>query len=285
MNNEGARRFTEALAQALVQIDSPLSGQTKKGKGTMIDLLTAVQVIEGELVNQPVRATYLKPDPPPVPRADRPFRKAPRAKQHKTYFATEKFMELSDPLTLQQTPFADRCSPLRVLEDGEILPKPNVTCEEVWKHGKGRTCHVEDRLYFSATDETLPGLSNHTYTLALDPERQCEGALWLYPHDVARLDVPAERVQKLNRGLREVRIQGTRMKGPPEEDGSLTVRLRVGDRLRFEESVGLDRLQNGPKGWPVEQQAVPQGATKLELVVSNDTDSFVLLTGAKLIAR
>ena len=285
MNNEGARRFTEALAQALNQIDTPLTSQSKKAQGKIIDLLTAVQIVDGTLVNQSVSATFLDPEPPPVPRADRPFRKAARAKQHKTYFATDKFVEISDPLTLQRTPFADRCSPLRVIENGTALSKPNVTCDEVWKHGMGRTCHVEDRLYFSATDGSLPGVSKHSYTLALDPERQCEAALWLYPRDVARLEVPKERVESLRRGLREVRIQGTRMKGPEdEENASLDLRLRTGERIKFEASVSLNRLDNGPKGWPVEEP-IPPSSSSVELIVHNNSDSFVLLTEAKLIER
>ena len=150
--------------------------------------------------------------------------------------------------------------------------------------GKATKNNVHEGAVCIATDGTLPGLSKHSYTLALDPERQCEGALWLYPRDVARLEVPSERVEQMRRGLREIRIQGKQMKGPDLEDGELTVRLRIGDRVRFEESVGLDRLANGPKAWPIEASGGPIPG-RLELVVSNDSDSFVLLTGAKLAPR
>jgi hypothetical protein len=227
---------------------------------------------------------YLTPKPPQVPRYNREPRKAPRARQHKTYFWTEKFVEISDPKTLQQTPFASRCSPLRVKEDGKFLPIPNVTCEEVWKHGNGRTCHVEDRLYFSATDGTLPLLSDHVYTLALDPKRQCEGAMWLYPHDVARLSVPLESLQKMKNGAHLLRIAGKRMKGPEGDTGSIRVRVKVNDRVRLNSSVDLDRLTKGPRGWSI-TPSIKEAVTRVDVILTNDSDSFVLLTGAKLLEK
>jgi len=284
MNNEGARRFTEALAQALIQSDAPAVKQSRRHKGAQIDLLTAVEVVDGKLVNKRVIAEYLSARPPPVPRADREFRKAPRAKQHKTFFSAEKFIEISDPETLKRTPFAARCSPLRVLEDGELLPIPNVTCEEVWQQGKGRTCHVEDRLYFSATDETLPGLSDHEYTLMLDPQRQCEGAIWLYPRDVAKIAIPVEHVADMKKGVTRIRVSGRRMKGPEGDTGSLVVRVKTNDRIRFEESVDIENLSEGAAVWPVTPH-IKGGAGTADFIVSNDSDSFVLLTGAKLLER
>ncbi len=285
MNGEGARRFTEALAQALRQIDAATTKGSEKSRGVVINLLTAVEVVNGKLVNKPVQAEYLTPPPRAVPpRNESAFKKAPRAKQHKTYFPTDGFVELADPETLKRTPFAARCSPLRVREDGELLPIPNVTCEEVWELGEGRTCHVEDRLYFSATDETLPGLSDHRYTLVLDPKRSCEGAIWLYPHDVAKMSVPLERLSDLRDRAQVFRIKAKRLKGPEEDPGVIAVRLRVAGEDSMQGQVTFEELHGGPKAWEL---PIPITArdTEVDVVVRNDSDSFVLLTGAKLVEQ
>ena len=68
MNQEGARRFTEIVAELFN--DMELSGPLRPAA----NLLKTVGIEEGAFVDLPVDAEF-KTEPPPLPRPDRPFAK------------------------------------------------------------------------------------------------------------------------------------------------------------------------------------------------------------------
>jgi hypothetical protein len=155
-------------------------------RGPRLELLGRVEIFDGEAWLDPVRP-IVPLRVPPVPRAGRGLSDGPGLT---AMFEVPRLTFLSDFETRQHTPRHARCSPIRVIEDGEPLPLPNVGCKEVRDHGAGRSCHAEQRVLFAATDATDPSTNGRSYRLALDPERRCDGGVWLYPGDAVRVPVP-----------------------------------------------------------------------------------------------
>jgi hypothetical protein len=158
MNVEGARRFTTIVAQILRE-SGALGAAVKDPEH--IDFLRTFEIdATGKYVPVEPEIVY-RDDPPPVPRADRPYSKG---RGRLAVFQTETMGFLSDMATVEMTPYALRCSPLRVYEDGVALPYPNRSCDEVVKYGAGRMCHAADRIAFTASDDGNPFLNGKTYT-------------------------------------------------------------------------------------------------------------------------
>jgi SAM-dependent methyltransferase len=71
-----------------------------------------------------------------------------------------------------------RRSTLTLYEDGLPLQQPHYTVGEIRGLGIGRYAHWEDRLYFSATDNTNPNTNGRCYEYSISP--------WLYRRRVQR---------------------------------------------------------------------------------------------------
>jgi hypothetical protein len=185
------------------------------------------RLLGGRVEDTTLRAEFAAP-PPPLPAV------APRkAPQQTGVFVLPTLAPLADAAeTLASRP--DRCSPVRVLEDGAPLPRPHERCPDVSGLRAGRTCHAGEALYFSASDSLPPAGTGRSYTVALDPSRLCDargvavgtplrGLLWLYPGDVVRLTVSREQLLRLRDGLLSVVVDASAPIAGPSP--ALTVRL------------------------------------------------------------
>ena len=153
------------------------------------------------------------------------------------YFQTDTFGALNDLATIEATPHANRCSPIRVLEDGNPLAGPNASCEVVTRQGLGRTCHTPDKLFFTTSDNTSPYTTEpeRAYQLTLDPDRTCDAALWLYPGDKAKVMLVPTNLATTNRGIGDADRGRHRLRGIKEGDdlnAVVTVRVRAGNQVR-----------------------------------------------------
>ncbi len=277
MNTEGARRFTIVVAQILKE-EGPLAEPGRR-EPEHIDFLRAFEVEEGRLVPVRTEVTF-KSEPPPLPRADRPYT---RGRFGVAVYQTDTMGFMSDQATTDMTPYALRCSPVRVLEDGVPLPLPNRTCEEAIKYRNGRTCHTPDRLVFSATSERDPFENGKSYSLALDPDRSCEGSRWLYPGDQMRIAAPPSERDRLTRGagILAVRVIDAGAAGEAAEGGTLGLRLKVNGVMRLHAEVPLAAAVAGVR-LPIEPR-LGTAATNIQLEVVNESERYVLLRDARLV--
>jgi hypothetical protein len=243
-------------------------------RGPRLELLGRVEIFDGEAWLDPVRP-IVPLRVPPVPRAGRGLSDGPGLT---AMFEVPRLTFLSDFETRQHTPRHARCSPIRVIEDGEPLPLPNVGCKEVRDHGAGRSCHAEQRVLFAATDATDPSTNGRSYRLALDPERRCDGGVWLYPGDAVRVPVPPDRLRELRDGASSLRVKLSALSG---ERARLTVRVRQAGTVVAELPVTEQDLQGGALTIPLDPPLAPDAA-EVDVVVENLGDSFSLLTSAEL---
>jgi len=162
------------------------------------------------------------------------------------------------------------CSPLRVFEDGQPLPEPNVAPQLVGSLGAGRYTHLGDRVLLSSSDGTPS--SDHRYEARLAADRWC-GALWLYPGDrlvISGIDDDARG------GTLELLVRGF---GPAP--WPLRIGLRAdgapGSQHSIELEPGVDGLHHVELG-----TSLPAGP--LELVVHSDgAEGYALLTHLALL--
>jgi hypothetical protein len=281
MNPEGARHYTEAIARVLWE--TPGLEQYRPRQGAELDLMRMVDVNEGIATPHFPDVTYRK-GPPSVPRGERPFQ---RGRKAMPYFDTSHLHFLSDAATVEANPAARRCSPIRVLEDGKPLRLGNVSCDEVAKHREGRYCHTADRVYFSASDDTSPFVNDRAYTLSLDPERRCWGSQWLYPGDQVRIRPDEGDLARFEGGGAKaltLTANATSGKGSDAKPVTLKVKLYTNDKLRVEQEVPIEALMS-KEGHTFRFKQPIRADADLLLEVHNPSDSFVLLTSARLDER
>ena len=279
MNAEGARAYTEAIAQVLYTLPGLESYRPRRGQE--LDALRFVDHRDGVVSAYEPDVEY-RSEPAPLPRAQRPLI---AARKGMAYMETASFAFLSDASTIDLNPAARRCSPIRVLEDATPLRLGNVACEEVQEFKRGRYCHTPERIYLTASDDTWPTENGRAYELSLDPNRSCYGSQWLYPGDALRLRVPAEDLSAFTRPIRTLTVLAADRapKGVQEPPATLVVRVRVNDRVRLEQQVSVAALAEGV---PLVFDT-PLGGQAADLVieVENPSSRFVLLTSARLADR
>jgi hypothetical protein len=282
MNPEGARRFTEAVAMLVNQVQAESQGRAgwnRRPQPKEIELFTEIELRNDAVVHRQHRVDHSPKRPPAVPGANKPFE---RRRFDIGYFEAGGLGFMSDVDTLEQSRFAARCSPLRVLEDDVALEVSNATCEEMFRLRQGRICHTRERVFFTASDSSSPFENGSTYSLALDPERRCEGGTWLYPGDQFRSRFDGERLTEFSRGGRTLRIEAHDF-GPKDTAAKLTVRLRVNGAVRVEEEFVPSQMRDAIS-IPV-RPAVPGAARDVVLTVQNESRNFVLVTSAVLSER
>lgn len=282
MNNEGARRFTQIVAELFDDL-----GLTGKARPSA-DLLKTVGVDETQqFVELPLSVKFDRP-PPALARADRPFAKG---RGRLLYFATENLGYLNDAATIELTPHASRCSPIRVLEQGKLLPGANSACEVAARQGKGRSCHTPDKLFFTTSDDTSPYTTDRSYTLALDPDRSCDAALWLYPGDSAKLSMRPVDAGLLSRGAGAVRVVaydvgsgGVVAPTDAVRTGALGIQVKAANLVRVDEPVAVDSLSERSPVLVLQPRIAPHpGNVTVEL--TNDSDEFLLITSVRLMSE
>ncbi len=279
MNPAGARRFTEAVAQILNQIEPP-----KKLKGRVereAELFTAFDLAGSRVASREIRADF-RDEPPAIQRPIEPARGAARPRA--AYVDVPNWASLSDSATIEVTPFAAACSPLRITEDGQRLPSHNVPCEETFKHGKGRVCHPGDRLWLAASDDSNPADNGRAYSLEFTETRWCEGGLWLYPNDRARLAWQPADLGRLERGGRFLQVTAHDMGGRTPGASQLAVRMKVASHVPIDATLTVPPGTNGTDTWAV-SPVVPPDAPQVMLELTNLSDRFLLVTSARLTER
>ncbi len=283
MNERGAKRFTAAVALALDPIDPLARGPIARAqKGREVQLFGDIRLVDGALVEEKTRVEFAKPQPPAIPpKAYAPEFQAGRGDIW--FWQAQRLEFLSDMATERMHPLGARCSPVRVYENGAPLAHHNVSCEEVSKAGRGRVCHIPDRIGFSASDNTDPTTNGKTYAIGLDPARECEGAVWLYPKDKIRVSFPMQRIGRMQGGATALRLE---VLDPNAPDSKLAAsfRLVVDGELRLEDRFVLGQYDQGEREWILDPP-ITGDAKNVRLEVVNDTLGFMLLTSAVLSER
>ncbi len=284
MNDAGAKRFTEAVAKAIDDLD--VLGRGKKEReeyGREIQLFGDIKLEGGEIVESRTPLVFRNSEPWPVP----PGMWNPElfvSRDETVYFETPRLGFLGDSNTSTLHPFGARCSPLRVLENDTALPGHNVSCEEVFKAGRGRTCHTNEKMAFAATDNTDPRTNGRTYHLGLDPDRQCEGTVWLYPTDEFRTTFPAGRIARMVEGAHALRIEAIDARRPDGSRDLVRIRLTAGESVVLDEEAALGTFDNGEREWVFDHPiGADTGPVRLE--IANKSRTFVLVTSAVLSER
>jgi hypothetical protein len=185
------------------------------------------------------------------------------------------------------------CSPVRVLEDGVVLPVPHAVCQDVLTKGQGRYCHAGETVYVSSTDDTSPLNNGRSYSMALDPTRACatwtqarettlRGSWWLYPGDAGQYAVPTRRLATFREGANLLELSVI----PHVADPKVALRLVLladGQPVMdvpWTLSPGTRRPHNGRFAI---DPPLPVGAKEVVLRVENpDESSFVLVSMATL---
>ncbi|MBX2801072.1 MAG: hypothetical protein KTR31_25555 [Myxococcales bacterium] len=237
-------------------------------QGARVRLLGGAELRDGTVVRNGLRPTYSKP-PVRVPGHDRPVTDLGGLT---AAFETERWAFLSDEATRGATSWGRRCSPLRILEDGTLLPNANVPCSEV-RRGEGRSCHTTERIYFSASDATNPATNGRTYRLVLDDSRTCDTEAWIYPVDTLRLPIPPTRLEPLTRGAARMTLDLRYLNFRPAE---ITVRLRASDRVLVEETLDGRRFHGETVTWILDPPLRPEDEPA-QLEIDNLAHTFYLL--------
>lgn len=272
MNGEGSRRFTEIVSELLMDLD--VGGE----RGGGAQLLKSVALVDGRYTPLPLDVVF-KDAPPDVPHAERDWA---RGRGRTLFYETSAFGFLSDTRTIQPSPHASRCSPVRVLQDGEPLPHPNESCDDVLKKAFGRTCHTADRLYFTTADGSNPFEVRHKFKLVLDPARSCDGGLWLYPQDRARLTLRPYDAEQLSRGASVLTLLAADL-GSSERGGEpfVGVKVRAANTVRLEADVPVAQLTDTGVSLRLDPR-IAAGAQSIQVELWNKTDRFLLLSTATL---
>jgi hypothetical protein len=273
MNAEGSRRFTEIVSELFQDLDVG-TGERRAGA----DLLKSVAVVDSHYAALPLDLQFKDP-PPDVPRADREWAKG---RGRLMYFETSAFEFLHDARTMELSPHASRCSPLRVLQDGAVLPHPNESCEDALKRGMGRTCHTPERLYFTTVDDSNPFVVRHKFKMTLDAQRTCDGGLWLYPNDRVRINLRPYDVQMLPHGAALLSVLASDL-GSTERGGEpyLGVKVRAAGTLRLDDRVSIEQLTTIGGQLRLDPR-VASGAQNVQVELFNQSDRFLLLSSLRL---
>jgi len=243
--------------------------------GARADLFGVFEVIDGVMVDLTVHPDFLNPVGG-VPGANRDVLDAPGKMAR---YDTHKWSFLSDEVLIGETNFGSRCSPLRITDQGRLLPYPNVPCVEVQRKGKGRSCHTPDSIYFTAADGTDPYRNGRTYKMVLDDGRKCDGAVWLYPKDHFKVRFPEDRLAVFRKGASSFTLG---MRYLQQRKAEVQVTLTVDGEVRVDERLdGRDYKSAKPKTWHLDPP-LPVDVEQVELEIRNHEYTFYLVNSATL---
>lgn len=250
------------------------------------ELLTgaSIRVVGGKVEDTELDPVYLN-DPPPIPQPSP--RPAPR---DLAMFTLPAFSALADAPHARAV-IPHKCSPLRILEDGEPLAEHHAVCLDMANLKAGRSCHAGRLLYFSASDGTNPLKNGRDYSLTLDPSRVCDrrnqraltplrGVLWLYPGDHLVLDLPKDQLATFYDGANKLEIE---VEAPAhgQRDG-LDVRLFVEGEAVIDQRLKPPIARRRTKGFLLEP-ALPPRVDDVRLEVVNPSKhAYWLLLRATL---
>lgn len=247
-------------------------------QGRSVRLLGVTSVEQGVLVDNSVHPTYLAPITK-VPNHDRDV--FDLADESAAYFETDNWAFLSDEALMGEAAYGSRCSPLRVTEDGALLPMANVPCSEVKRKGHGRSCHTTDRIFFSALDGSDPAHNGRTYRLVLDEGRRCDGAAWIYPIDKLQVSFPTDQLAQLTEGAHWFTLSAKYLNF---REALLLVHLEVDGVARIDTAIDGRELKLGARTWSLDPPIAPDAKSVL-LTIENTSHVFYLVEGLTLSER
>ena len=239
------------------------------------DLFGNVELSDGLFSLSELQTTYLR-DPPRIRREDRPVWAGNRPEVGR--FLTEDLGFLSDNSTIGRTPFAVRCSPVQVVEDDLVLPRRHETCTQVAKRPRGRVCHAAGRVGFGSSDGSSVTSNGSTYRLALDPERRCYGARWLYPRDRMVAPIPPEVVQMFRESAQSLTVTAFSADG---SEGTLVFKLKVGKSVILNRSMTLSGQDPKTVTFQLDHPLRPY-ARDVTIEVANTGGGFFMVTSGIL---
>jgi len=254
-----------------------LAGGAGALDGHRAELFGVHEVAGGVFDDHTVRPTFQR-KPVRVPGHDRPVTDLPNAILGA--FETERWAFLSDEALIGETNFGSRCSPLRIAEDGKVLPDANVPCTEVQRRKDGRSCHTTQRIFFSASDRTDPATNGRTYRLVLDEGRLCDGAVFLYPKDAFEVRFPKDRLADFEQGARYFTLGANYLN---QRKAEVHVTLTVDGTVAIDETLLGPELDKEPRTWQLEQPV--RAGADVVLTVENLASVFYLVTEATLSER
>jgi hypothetical protein len=245
-------------------------GSTADNRGAALRLIGGVHDLG-------VRPEYPE-SPPPIYTPN----KIKRGNRMSALYKVPAFNYISDKVTKNRTPFGNSCSPIRVAENGRLISSPHHTCIDVHARGRGRMCHQEDSIYFSASDPSYPGSNGREYKLVLDPDRQCLRSWWLYPQDRLFVRPTPADLGKFRDGLKRLEIDALRFDNKSEEEPLVRAILRVNGETVIDEEFNGAVFKHGTKHWILEPM-IPPGTTDIELELRNSSSTiFWFLTMASI---
>jgi hypothetical protein len=253
-------------------------GDAETLAGRSVRLMGVTRVVDGVLIDDSIHPTYLAPITR-VPGHDRKVVDLPD--EDAAVFETENWAFLSDEALMGESAYGSRCSPLRVTENGKLLPMPNVPCTDVKRKGRGRSCHTTDRIFFSAPDGTDPAHNGRTYRLVLDEARRCDGSAWIYPTDKFEVAFPPAQLSELVEGARWLTLGAKYLNF---RESMLLVKLTVDGAVRLDTAIDGRQLKLGPKIWPLDPPILPT-AREVVLTIENTGHVFYLVQEITLSER
>lgn len=147
------------------------------------------------------------------------------------------------------------CSPLRVEEDGRLLPRAP---RDLWRSARppaGGTQHAEDRLWFDAEGDARE--NGKSYRAVYDQDRACRAGpcgdgspnrwcrAWLYPADLLRIELSAQARAHLGGARLELALAASA--NEPVEGPALRVRVGLDEAWLVETELGAEALRAGAR--------------------------------------
>ncbi|MEL6908532.1 MAG: hypothetical protein AAFP22_24185, partial [Planctomycetota bacterium] len=267
MNEDGADRFTRVVADLSRRVGAWARDPVA------LDWLEPGRLVGGRYRTQTLTSRYAAPPPP----LRSPDREPAQTGNGWGWFEVAGWRFLSDRATRDVTPWASRCSPIRVFEDGVALPRHHETCEATARFGRGRVCHDDAGLRFTTPDRTDPATNGRRYTLGLDPARSCERARWIYPGDVVTLRrATARRATRL-----EVRIHEQSARPDPQRPAEVEVVVTQGARTLVAARVAAPAPPTASATLRLREPVLPS-AGPVELTITSRSRRFLMVTEAVL---
>lgn len=263
MHDHGARRFTMITAELL-----RARGVLGLSRTSGLPLLDPLDLGTDDLAWRPPRVKAAAKAPPVTVPVGELMAGAGRT----SFMRVPALRHLSDLATAMVTPYGSRCSPVRVTEAGVPLPKPNVSCEEVFRLGAGRMCHTNDRVIFVPAHGVPALRAGGPYGLAFSDERACDGSLWLHPGDALTMEIAAWRRTVNDGPWTSLWVDGHRIGAPTAGVVAVEAEWASGARALWGE-LPAEALDDGEAELVVEVTELPA-----RLHLFNRSSSPVLLT-------
>jgi hypothetical protein len=238
--------------------------------GTLADNRGSASRLVGGVSERGTEPNYR--DEPPKFDTPETYRRGPR---NSGRFHLPRHDFLSDAETKRRVPYPTRCSPLRAVENGHMLPLPHVECGDVQVQGAGRQCHDGDNLYFSSVDGSDPLSNGKQYGVVLDPDRRCSRAWWLYPEDEFSITADPAEMVAFRDGISQVELDLIAFHGGPEA-WQVRVLLEADGKPWIDQRVGAQDFRRGAKQWRLDPP-IPAGTTDVKLSLHSEAHNTFLL--------